>query len=621
MAKTIRKSITAIMLLSTLAYGQNYSIHGIVRVLDRSTGVPLLNVRVDVDSSSFIAFTDVNGNYALSVASGTHNIRFSMPGYLGFFRQNVNVTTDTTFNASMPDTIQKSPDSTEVLTLDEYIAGSNYHGLNQFAPDFPYRNGPTWRNITEGNLIPVYLSTAISNDSVNFFQYIGSCDGDWTHAQSGSIENKLQRSLYLLSNNPQTGVTNQQTGVTTKGVQVNFNAQTTNTDNIVYEGLNFPYIYAARVNIASSNRSSIDKELFGRCFDKGDVSAAFRSSYMNANGPSPNDLDFMLNMVFFNYWGAIDRGEQSVDMLDMEYTPTFTMPNSSVITQPSNNSVNVPLDKIISWSNSFGSNTYELQLAKDSAFTNMVTDSSLGRVNAKLSLVHESDYFIRVRAKNDVGTSGWSAPVKFRTKHLPSSFSFGNVIPDTVKYRNINVVVPWEKSMEADNDTLYYLIHMKGGDRSDRSITTKDTAWIFPSSALTPGTIYTLSGGVTDTWDTTQASNVDTLVTSENMIEVVGNDLSVPKDFVLNQNYPDPFNPSTVIRYSLPYRSSVRITISNTIGQQVAIITNGEQQVGIHEVEWRASSASGVYFYRIEATAVGDPKKHFVETKKMLLLK
>ena len=175
--------------------------------------------------------------------------------------------------------------------------------------------------------------------------------------------------------------------------------------------------------------------------------------------------------------------------------------------------------------------------------------------------------------------------------------------------------------MEADNDTLYYLIHMKGGDRSDRSITTKDTAWIFPSSALTPGTIYTLSGGVTDTWDTTQASNVDTLVTSENMIEVVGNDLSVPKDFVLNQNYPDPFNPSTVIRYSLPYRSSVRITISNTIGQQVAIITNGEQQVGIHEVEWRASSASGVYFYRIEATAVGDPNKHFVETKKMLLLK
>ena len=95
----------------------------------------------------------------------------------------------------------------------------------------------------------------------------------------------------------------------------------------------------------------------------------------------------------------------------------------------------------------------------------------------------------------------------------------------------------------------------------------------------------------------------------------------VPNGFALYPSFPDPFNPSTTIRYSLPYRSTVRITISNILGQQLAVLTNGEQEVGTHEVEWRASGASGVYLYRIEAIAVNDPTKHFVDTKKMLLLK
>jgi Secretion system C-terminal sorting domain len=95
----------------------------------------------------------------------------------------------------------------------------------------------------------------------------------------------------------------------------------------------------------------------------------------------------------------------------------------------------------------------------------------------------------------------------------------------------------------------------------------------------------------------------------------------LPAQFSLDQNYPNPFNPSTTIRYSLPTRSSVRIVITNTLGQQVAVLENGERGAGYHEVEWSPNVASGIYFYRIVAMSVTDPSSRFAHAKKMLFLK
>jgi hypothetical protein len=89
----------------------------------------------------------------------------------------------------------------------------------------------------------------------------------------------------------------------------------------------------------------------------------------------------------------------------------------------------------------------------------------------------------------------------------------------------------------------------------------------------------------------------------------------VPAEFFLWQNFPNPFNPSTTIRYALPNTSYVTLTVYNTLGQQVALPQNGEQEAGHHEVKFDGRNlASGVYFYRIRA---GD----FVETKRLLLMR
>ncbi|HXX63313.1 MAG TPA: S8/S53 family peptidase [Bacteroidota bacterium] len=90
---------------------------------------------------------------------------------------------------------------------------------------------------------------------------------------------------------------------------------------------------------------------------------------------------------------------------------------------------------------------------------------------------------------------------------------------------------------------------------------------------------------------------------------------SGPARFGLSQNYPNPFNPSTTIQYEIPSRAKVLLEVYNLLGQRVATLVNGDQQPGIHQVQFSASAlASGVYFYRLRS---GD----FVQTRKLVLLR
>jgi hypothetical protein len=95
----------------------------------------------------------------------------------------------------------------------------------------------------------------------------------------------------------------------------------------------------------------------------------------------------------------------------------------------------------------------------------------------------------------------------------------------------------------------------------------------------------------------------------------------LPQTSVLEVNYPNPFNASTVLRYGLPTASTVSLTIYNVLGQRVASLVNGTQSAGWHEVQWNADAVSGLYFYRLETVAASEPARRYSETKKMLLLK
>jgi len=99
-------------------------------------------------------------------------------------------------------------------------------------------------------------------------------------------------------------------------------------------------------------------------------------------------------------------------------------------------------------------------------------------------------------------------------------------------------------------------------------------------------------------------------------------------NYSISNNYPNPFNPITKIRYSVPQLAQVQIKIFDVLGKEIAILVNEEKPAGNYEVEFNSHSdagqnlPSGVYFYQLR---IRDPEtssgQGFVKTKKMILLK
>ncbi len=102
-------------------------------------------------------------------------------------------------------------------------------------------------------------------------------------------------------------------------------------------------------------------------------------------------------------------------------------------------------------------------------------------------------------------------------------------------------------------------------------------------------------------------------------VRLSGSD-NLPDEFTLGQNYPNPFNPTTTIKFDLPARAQVSLSVYNVLGQKVTTLVNETLPAGRYETEWDGSSdggvevASGIYFYRLHT-------EQFTQTKKMILLK
>jgi hypothetical protein len=102
----------------------------------------------------------------------------------------------------------------------------------------------------------------------------------------------------------------------------------------------------------------------------------------------------------------------------------------------------------------------------------------------------------------------------------------------------------------------------------------------------------------------------------------------VPKTYTLEHNFPNPFNPSTKIRYSIPQTSYVVIKVFDVLGNEIETLMNENKPAGSYEIEFNSHSgfvrnlACGIYFYQLQAV---DPESSsgqvFVETRKMLLIK
>jgi hypothetical protein len=212
-------------------------------------------------------------------------------------------------------------------------------------------------------------------------------------------------------------------------------------------------------------------------------------------------------------------------------------------------------------------------------------------------------------AKLRVGTYGRSA-YETEWSLLPSAPNL--IAPENNATLNSDTVLfVWGKSFE---DVTKYWLEL---DTTDQFSTP-----IYVDSSIVDTTLmyYSLQDNQ-DYWWRVKALNsigwgdfseVGTFIVNITSVDE-GNEL--PVEFSLKQNFPNPFNPVTNIKYSIKERSQVGLVLYDILGREIKVLINEEQDAGHYNIEFNAGNlASGIYLYKLKA---GD----FVETKKMVLMK
>jgi len=182
----------------------------------------------------------------------------------------------------------------------------------------------------------------------------------------------------------------------------------------------------------------------------------------------------------------------------------------------------------------------------------------------------------------------------------------------------------WTKSYDEDaDDSLRYILRIKG-ESLDTTVTgIRDTSiGLNLRPRLQAGAVYSSLISVSDGWVRLATPTSSSFRTSPAVVpKEIG--VAAPRVFSLEHNFPNPFNPTTVIRFGIPERSYVKLTVWNMLGEQVQVLVSEEKESGIHESLFRAENLpSGVYLVKLEAHPVmGTDRKDFISTKKMILVK
>src|ERR1035437_3000584 len=97
-------------------------------------------------------------------------------------------------------------------------------------------------------------------------------------------------------------------------------------------------------------------------------------------------------------------------------------------------------------------------------------------------------------------------------------------------------------------------------------------------------------------------NDANILIYQHSVTSVAAHNSNRPGNFVLNQNYPNPFDPTTTINYSIGKEAHTKITVYNLIGSKVSVIVDENKPAGSYSVQFNAATLpSGIYFYTIQA--------------------
>jgi hypothetical protein len=264
------------------------------------------------------------------------------------------------------------------------------------------------------------------------------------------------------------------------------------------------------------------------------------------------------------------------------------------------------------WSAVSGASGYYLDVALDNQFSNILSSYNsldVGNVNtfSVTSLIANIPYYYRVRSYNAAEVSSSSNTISVTT--LPNSPSAPVAIAATLMTKT-GFTANWNTVSNASGYYIDVAIDINFANMVTR-FQNKDVGNVltFDITGLSPNLPY---------YYRVRAYNIGGASGNSNIISVTITDVentSTPTSYRLYQSYPNPFNPSTKIKYDLPQGSYVTIKVYDITGKEVKSLVNSQETLGYHEIVFNAEDLpSGIYFYRLIAG-------NYSEVKKMILMK
>ena len=220
------------------------------------------------------------------------------------------------------------------------------------------------------------------------------------------------------------------------------------------------------------------------------------------------------------------------------------------------------------------------------------------------------------------------------TQDPPRAFEWVSVSLDSINITQLNAqdnfLLEWTESADVDQDTIEYIVYAKVGQYPLEEIyDTTSLSYPIPYQDIAveafrnvPGNNATIRFSVWayDGTDSLKINGEDRVLFVNRYEYLQVDDNGIPNAFALHGNYPNPFNPTTQIRFDLPYRGNVNIHIYNMLGQKVKVFSMPNTPPGRHAITWNGTNqkgqalSAGVYLYQMIS-------EDFVKTRKMILLK
>lgn len=324
-----------------------------------------------------------------------------------------------------------------------------------------------------------------------------------------------------------------------------------------------------------------------------------------------------LNPDVMHYWRV--RGTNAGGNGDWSETWSFTTsaitPSEPVPSQPPNNATVSSTEPVrFQWNNAPNAATYQLQVARDAAFSNIAeeADGINGTSHDLGPLDPNTMFYWRVRGRNATSDGPWSTTRNFITQAA---------VPNAIA-----LIAPTNNAADQSGIILFQWQSDAGADTYQLQVSTNAsfTNLIYAESGLTETQrqVGPIDYGTTFYWRVRGAnsagngpwSSIRSFTTGVGTaIEQVGE--VIPTQFALQPAYPNPFNPQTTLRFDLAAPAHATLRVYDLQGRLVATLAEGSLPSGQFTYTWEATNLpSGTYLVRLQADA-------FVQTQQVVLVK